>query len=264
MKHSLAILAVLLLVAADAFAQDNPGTVAPPPKAAPTAPGTGSAAAAAHGARAGTGSANARDAPGRTPTPRPRPPRSFHAPPAGATASRNTTSCFASRKKWAPQPLMGCLFNHCNHSHHAPLGQKQKFPSPNGAKCDSPGQSVAAQPRRAALGSKVPQDPSPRRGTTRPRTGCAHDHCETAVNGWARFAGFDGENECQRIGYVPRDVGIGTFSTHGFANFLTRSLRLSRPFRATDVRGWPFTQGGAPRLRRVALPWANLFCPFGA
>jgi hypothetical protein len=39
---------------------------------------------------------------------------------------------------------------------------------------------------------------------------------------------------------------------------------LSRPFRATDVRGWPFTQGGAPRLRCLALPWANLFCPFGA
>jgi hypothetical protein len=26
----------------------------------------------------------------------------------------------------------------------------------------------------------------------------------------------------------------------------------------------PFIQGGAPRLRRVALPWANLFFPFGA
>jgi hypothetical protein len=30
------------------------------------------------------------------------------------------------------------------------------------------------------------------------------------------------------------------------------------------VRRWPFTQGGARRLRRLALPWANLFCPFGA
>jgi len=38
---------------------------------------------------------------------------------------------------------------------------------------------------------------------------------------------------------------------------------LSCPFRATDVRGWPYTLGGALRLRRVALPWANLFCPFG-
>ena len=28
--------------------------------------------------------------------------------------------------------------------------------------------------------------------------------------------------------------------------------------------GGPFTQGGARRLRRLALPWANLFCPFGA
>jgi hypothetical protein len=39
---------------------------------------------------------------------------------------------------------------------------------------------------------------------------------------------------------------------------------LFRPFRATDVRGGTFTQGGARRLRRLALPWANLFCPFGA
>jgi hypothetical protein len=39
---------------------------------------------------------------------------------------------------------------------------------------------------------------------------------------------------------------------------------LFRPFRATDVGGGPFTQGGARRLRRLALPWANLFCPFGA
>jgi hypothetical protein len=30
------------------------------------------------------------------------------------------------------------------------------------------------------------------------------------------------------------------------------------------VRCWPLTQGGARRLRRLALPWANLFCPFGA
>ena len=43
------------------------------------------------------------------------------------------------------------------------------------------------------------------------------------------------------------------------------AAHLFRPFRATDVRGeGPFTQGGARRLRRLALPWANLFCPFGA
>jgi len=39
---------------------------------------------------------------------------------------------------------------------------------------------------------------------------------------------------------------------------------LFRPFRATDLGGRPLTQGDARRLRRVALPWANLFCPFGA
>jgi REP element-mobilizing transposase RayT len=88
-----------------------------------------------------------------------------------------------------------------------------------GSDSHSPGQSVRGAAAKRRLGSKAPEDPSPRRGTTRPRTGCAHDHCETAVNGWARFAGFDGENECQRIGHVPRDVGIWTFSTHGFARF---------------------------------------------
>ena len=41
-------------------------------------------------------------------------------------------------------------------------------------------------------------------------------------------------------------------------------VHLFRPFRATDVGGAPFTQGGARRLRRLALPWAKLFCPFGA
>jgi hypothetical protein len=30
------------------------------------------------------------------------------------------------------------------------------------------------------------------------------------------------------------------------------------------VRGWPLNQGGALRLCRVALPWANLFCPYWA
>ena len=30
------------------------------------------------------------------------------------------------------------------------------------------------------------------------------------------------------------------------------------------MRGWPFTRGGALRLRRVALPWADLFCRLGA
>ncbi len=43
--------------------------------------------------------------------------------------------------------------------------------------------------------------------------------------------------------------------------------RLSRVCLAPSGRrtwGGPFTQGGARRLRRLALPWANLFCPFGA
>jgi hypothetical protein len=41
-------------------------------------------------------------------------------------------------------------------------------------------------------------------------------------------------------------------------------VHLFRPFRAADVPGAPFTQGGARRLRRLALPWAKLFSPFGA
>jgi hypothetical protein len=36
------------------------------------------------------------------------------------------------------------------------------------------------------------------------------------------------------------------------------------PLQGDGRAGVPFTQGGARRLRRLALPWANLFCPFGA
>ena len=87
------------------------------------------------------------------------------------------------------------------------------------------------------------------------------NHCEPDVIGWPRFAGFDGQNESATsrvtlaFGSFRRSVSrvCGAFVAH-----------LSRPFRATDVRGWPLTQGGARRLRRLALPWANLFCPFGA
>ena len=57
-------------------------------------------------------------------------------------------------------------------------------------------------------------------------------------------------------------------STHDFMRLCRVCVAfvadLFCPFRATDVQGWPFTQGGARRLRRLALPWANLFCPFGA
>jgi hypothetical protein len=82
------------------------------------------------------------------------------------------------------------------------------------------------------------------------------------------MASIRGLQRAKRIGHVPRDAGIRIISTRGFSRLWhvcgTFVAHLSRPFTETDVWGWPFTQGGAPRLRRVALPWANLFCPFAA
>ena len=69
-----------------------------------------------------------------------------------------------------------------------------------------------------------------------------------------------GLRRAKRNGRVPRDSGIRIISRQIRA-FI---MQLFRPFRARYVRGWQITQGGARRLRRLALPWANLFCPFGA
>jgi hypothetical protein len=81
------------------------------------------------------------------------------------------------------------------------------------------------------------------------------------------MASIRGLRRAKRIGHVPRDVGIRIISTLGFSRVWwvcgAFVAHLSRPFGATDVRGWPFSQGGAPRLRLVALPWASLFCPSG-
>jgi hypothetical protein len=41
------------------------------------------------------------------------------------------------------------------------------------------------------------------------------------------------------------------------------AFTLCRPFRAVRFNGF-HTQGGAPRLRRSALPWAFVYGPFGA
>ena len=61
---------------------------------------------------------------------------------------------------------------------------------------------------------------------------------------------------------VVHDIGDSAFEP--IASIKWVPATYGYPFRATDVWGWPLTQGGARRLRRVALPWANLFCPFGA
>ena len=61
---------------------------------------------------------------------------------------------------------------------------------------------------------------------------------------------------------VVHDIGGSAFEPVASVKWVPATYGY--PFRATDVWGWPLTQGGARRLRRVALPWANLFCPFGA
>ncbi len=69
--------------------------------------------------------------------------------------------------------------------------------------------------------------------------------------------------KCQRIGRIPNDFGIRIITTHD----LSRLWRECRAFVSSlqgDGRGGPFTQGGARRLRCLALPWANLHCPFGS
>jgi hypothetical protein len=104
-----------------------------------------------------------------------------------------------------------------------------------------------------------------RRGMTRPRAGCDHDHLHTKGNGWHRFARFDGRktngNESAMFCVIP---AFGSFRRTVSCVYAAFAAHLFRPFRATDVGGGPFTQGGARRLRRLALPWANMFCPFGA
>jgi hypothetical protein len=87
------------------------------------------------------------------------------------------------------------------------------------------------------------------------------NNCESDVNGWPRFAGLDGQN----VSATSRVIqAFGSFRRTISCVYGAFVARLFRPFRAKDVQGWPFTQGGARRLRRLALPWANLFCPFGA
>ena len=68
-------------------------------------------------------------------------------------------------------------------------------------------------------------------------------------------------NESATLRVIPAFESFRRTISCVYGAFVTH---LSRPFRATDVRGGPLTQGGARRLRRLALPWANLFCPFGA
>jgi hypothetical protein len=87
---------------------------------------------------------------------------------------------------------------------------------------------------------------------------------ETDGNGMPRFAGLDEQNECQRIGRVSCDSDIRIISTHDFVRLWRVCRAFVLPLQGDGRAGGPLTQGGARRLRRLALPWANLFCPFGA
>ena len=121
-----------------------------------------------------------------------------------------------------------------------------------------------AWPVRWGPGPRGPTVLTPRRGTTRPITGHDHEHFR---NGWKWNASIRGAltgktnaNESAALRLIP---AINSFQLTISCVCGAFHPHLFRPFRATDVRGWPLTQGGARRQRRLALPWANLFCPFG-
>jgi hypothetical protein len=124
-------------------------------------------------------------------------------------------------------------------------------------------QGRASRPSRDAPPwvKKASQDPSPRRGTTRPVPDVITNHCEPDVNGWPRFAGFRRAN---RIGHVPREIGIRIISPLGFSR-LWRVCRVFVSPRQGDGRG------GVGRLPRAALrgcaaslcPGLTCFAPSG-
>jgi hypothetical protein len=62
--------------------------------------------------------------------------------------------------------------------------------------------------------ARPPQDPSPRRGTTRPITGCDHEQLRTGCE-W--MASIRWVRRAKQIGHVPRNVGIRIISTLGFS-----------------------------------------------
>jgi hypothetical protein len=145
-------------------------------------------------------------------------------------------------------------------SSDAPADAVRPSSRPEGATTNSPGQSVAAEPRRAALGRNAPQDPSPRRGTTRPRTGCDHGHCEPDVNGWPRFAGLDGENGSTTFRVIP---AFGR-SRRTISWRLWRVCRaIVSPFRATDVRGAVYPGRRSAAAPASLCPGLTCFAPSG-
>jgi hypothetical protein len=82
-----------------------------------------------------------------------------------------------------------------------------------------------AEPRRAALGSKAPQDPSPRRGTTRPIPECDHEQLRTGCEWMASIRGL---RRAKRIGHVPRNVALWIISTLGLSRLWCICLAPSR------------------------------------
>jgi hypothetical protein len=78
------------------------------------------------------------------------------------------------------------------------------------------------------------------------------NNCETDVNGWPRFAGFDGQNECQRIGHVSCDSGIQIISTLGFSRLWRVCGAFVSPLQGDGrdgVAAYPGRYGAVPPLR---------------
>ena len=120
----------------------------------------------------------------------------------------------------------------------------------------SPGQSGAAQPRSAALGYRTPPSSIALKGRDRRATN-ASKTCETVRR--KRPSANVTPHMADSLAFVfPVEARESSPSIHSrFAMIVSTSG--SRSCRAPSGR-WIFgglvTQGGAPRLRRVALPWA--------
>jgi hypothetical protein len=136
--------------------------------------------------------------------------------------------------------------------------------APKGQLQISPGQSVAAEPRRAALGNNAPQDASPQRGTTSPRTGCDHEQLRTGYNWMAldsrASTGKTNGNESATVRVTP-----------AFGSFRRTISRVSDAFVAQLFRPFRATDNGGDRLPRATLggcaaslcPGLTCFAPSG-
>jgi hypothetical protein len=135
----------------------------------------------------------------------------------------------------------------------------KKPPCPEGAKQVSPGQSDAAQPRSAALGKRpTPPRPSPWRGETNTRQ--TRHKREKPSGEMIRMPISRGTWPIRFARRKPANRGH-PFTSGSQWFVITSGTGLVVPLRGDGSWEAFFTQGGASRLGRDALPWANLSLP---